>query len=145
MRTRAVSILLLAAATVVAGCSAGGAEEEEAEQPFVAGAEEIEGSDVSRITLVQSAVDRLALETTEIAEYGPELVIPYGALVYDEHGQAWTYTNPEPLVYIREPVEVDRIEGDDVVLASGPPAGTPVVWVAAAELYGVEVGVGGGH
>jgi hypothetical protein len=142
MRPRIGSILLLAAATVVvAGCSAEEADDE-AEGGFVAVAEEIEGSDVSRITLVESAVTRLALETAEI---GPDLVIPYGALLYDEQGQAWTYTSPEPLVYVREPVEVDRIEDDRVALASGPAPGTEVVTVGAAELYGVEVGVGGGH
>ncbi len=27
----------------------------------------------------------------------------------------------------------------------GPPAGTPVVTTGAAELYGAEIGVGGGH
>jgi hypothetical protein len=142
MRPRIGSILLLAAATVVvAGCSAEEADDE-AEGSFVAVAEEIEGSDVSRITLVESAVTRLALETVEI---GPDLVIPYGALLYDEKGQAWTYTSPEPLVYVREPVEVDRIEDERVALASGPAPGTEVVTVGAAELYGVEVGVGGGH
>lgn len=142
MRPQIGSILLLAAVTVVvAGCSAE-AVDDEAEGPFVAEAEEIEGSDVSRITLVESAVTRLALETAEV---GPDLVIPYGALLYDEQGQAWTYTSPEPLVYVREPVEVDRIEDERVALASGPAPGTEVVTVGAAELYGVEVGVGGGH
>ena len=142
MRPRIGLIILLAAATVVvAGCSAEEADDE-AEGPFVAVAEEIEGSDVSRITIVESAVTRLALETTEI---GPDLVIPYGALLYDELGQAWTYTSPESLVFVREPVEVDRIEDGQVALASGPAPGTEVVTVGAAELYGVEVGVGGGH
>jgi hypothetical protein len=36
---------------------------------------------------------------------------------------------------------VDSIRGGVAVLSVGPPAGTPVVTVGAAQLYGAEVGV----
>jgi hypothetical protein len=68
--------------------------------------------------------------------------IPYAALLYDATGNTWVYTNPEPFVFIRRPVSIDAIVGDEVRLRDGPPAGTDVVTVGVAELYGAEVGVG---
>ena len=65
-------------------------------------------------------------------------VIPYGAILYDTKGQTWTFTNPEPLVFIRHSVTVERISGDKVILTEGPPVGTTVVTVGSAELMGAE-------
>jgi hypothetical protein len=42
------------------------------------------------------------------------------------------------LVFVRQHVEVHSIDGNRVVLAEGPPAGTAVVTVGATELMGVE-------
>jgi hypothetical protein len=70
------------------------------------------------------------------------LVIPYSAVVYGLHGETWTYTNPEPLTYIRHPITVDHIEGGQAFLSDGPPAGTSVVTVGAQMLYGADTGVG---
>jgi len=52
------------------------------------------------------------------------------------------YVTSAPNVYIREPITVELIEGDRAVLTAGPAAGTAVVSVGAAELYGTETGVG---
>ncbi len=70
------------------------------------------------------------------------LVVPYGAVIYDPQGQTWTYTNPEPLVYQRAAISIDYIDGDDAILLDGPPPGTEVVVVGAAELSGFEAGIG---
>jgi hypothetical protein len=72
----------------------------------------------------------------------PQKVIPYSALMYDVHGDAWVYTNPEPLVFVRQPVTVEYVEGDLAVLKEGPAAGTPVVTVGAVELLGSEKSFG---
>jgi hypothetical protein len=69
-------------------------------------------------------------------------VIPYSAVLYDASGDAWVYTSPEPLQFVRARVTIDRIDGDLVVLQEGPAAGTKVVTVGAAELFGAESGVG---
>ena len=69
-------------------------------------------------------------------------VVPYNSLLYDLNGNSWIYTNPEPLVYVRAPVEIDYVEADLAVLAKGPPIGTAVVTTGASELYGAEFGVG---
>ena len=68
-------------------------------------------------------------------------IVPYASVMYDLQGNTWTYTNPEPLVYVRHPITVEYIDGDLAVLLDGPPAGTAVVTVGAAELFGVESGV----
>ena len=67
----------------------------------------------------------------------------FAALLYDADGRSWAYTNPTPLTFVREPVTVDRVDGDRAYLRSGPAPGTAVVTVGAAELLGVEYGVDG--
>jgi hypothetical protein len=69
-------------------------------------------------------------------------VIPYAAVLYDAKGNTWVYTNPEPLVFIRQPIQIDTIVGDEARLIDGPSVGTAVVTVGGAELYGTEFGVG---
>jgi hypothetical protein len=64
-------------------------------------------------------------------------------VLYDASGDTWTYTNPEPMVYVRAHITVDSIQGDQATLSSGPAAGTQVVGVGAVELYGTEFGVSG--
>jgi len=72
----------------------------------------------------------------------PQRVIPYSAVIYDATGKTWAYTNPEPLTFVRHAIDVEYIEGDLAVLKDGPAVGTPVVTAGAAELLGVEQGVG---
>ncbi len=83
-----------------------------------------------------------AHEVTLVGSSMPRKLIPHAALLYDAHGDTWVYTNPAPLVFVRQHISVNYIEGDRVVLYAGPPAGTAVVTVGAAELYGAETGVG---
>lgn len=105
--------------------------------------------EISRLTLSSKAAQRLGVETAPVGEAqtpnGPARSIPYSGIVYDADGTTWAYTNPEGLVFLRVGIVVDRIEGDLAILSEGPPIGTQVVTVAAAELWGVEIGVGGGH
>lgn len=106
--------------------------------------EAIEGSEFSRVILTEKAVERLDIQTApvEIRQMSSEhKAVPYSAVLYGLQGETWVYTNPEPLVYIREPIVVDYIEGDWVALAEGPEVDTPVVTVGASLLYGAEVGV----
>ncbi len=69
-------------------------------------------------------------------------IVPYAAVLYDPKGNTWVYTNPQPLVFIRQPIYIETIRGNEVILSGGPPAGTAVVTVGGAELYGTEFGVG---
>ncbi len=108
----------------------------------------IEGSDLSRVTLSEKAIQRLDLKTDTVRAVQVKRsktsrkVVPYSALIYDPQGQTWVYTNPQPRTFVRHKVEVDYIEDNLVVLNDGPPVGTVVVSVAVAELYGAEFGLG---
>ncbi len=108
--------------------------------------EPIEGSEVSRVILTEKAAERLGIETAQVREEemedGERLVIPYAAVLYTEDGQAWVYTNPEPFVFVRHPVTIERIDDEDVILKDGPAIGTTVVTAGAAELFGIEFGIG---
>jgi multidrug efflux pump subunit AcrA (membrane-fusion protein) len=100
---------------------------------------------VNQVTFTQKGADRVDLETAVSRPAGRYTLVPYAALIYDGDGLAWVYTSPQNLTFLRTRVVVDRIEGNQVLLADGPPPGTRVVTVGAAEVYGAELGIAGGH
>ena len=106
----------------------------------------IEGSELSRVTLTEKAMQRIDLRTTSVREQGTDgsarLAVPYSSLIYDPSGRTWVYTSPQPRTFVRQQVQVDRIEGDWVLLSDGPAVGTEVASVGVAQLYGSETGVG---
>jgi hypothetical protein len=144
-RQALVAVGLLAVALQLSACTQQAADAEaDAVEP--ARVEHVEGTDVSRLTLTAKAAERLGIQTKPVLAgrvgRATRRVIPYSAILYDAKGDTWVYANPEPLAYVRERVTVDYIQGDQAILTDGPPAGTPVVTVGAAELYGAETGVG---
>jgi hypothetical protein len=106
---------------------------------------EEQASGLKQLTLSEHAAQRLGVEVAEVANSGASLTVPYAAVIYDAQGKTWSYVNMAPLVYLREEIVVDRIDGDTAILSKGPAAGTSVVTTGSAELYGAETGVGGGH
>ena len=128
----------LVAGIMVAGCS------QPAEPPSEEAIhiEELE-SGLKTLTLSANAAERLGIETADVADAGAQTVVPYASVIYDAQGATWAYVAIEPLSFERESIVVESISGNEAVLADGPPAGTPVVIVGAAELYGAETGVGG--
>jgi hypothetical protein len=142
--TRALASVLTVLSVALAGCGQEAADA--APGAEAVSVTEIDDSDLHRVTLSESAAARLGLETIAVTEgSGGTLLIPYSALLYDATGATWTYTSPENLVFVREQVEVELIDGDFAQLTTGPEAGSTVVTVGAAELWGAETGVGGGH
>lgn len=98
---------------------------------------------IAKLTLTQRGVDRLELKTEPVtAGTGTEVLINYGALMYDANGKTWVYTSPAPRVYERREVTVSKVEAGVVTATAGPPAGTLVVTVGAAELFGAEFNTG---
>ncbi|HEU4666471.1 MAG TPA: hypothetical protein VFS79_02325 [Arthrobacter sp.] len=95
---------------------------------------------IARITLSQRAIERLDLvtDTVKPAPAGAGVLLPYAALLYDAQGKTWVYANPEPRVFERQAVTVSKVEAGVVTASAGPAVGTPVVTVAAAELFGAE-------
>jgi hypothetical protein len=117
--------------------------------------EPVEGTDIHRLTLSARAAERLGIETAVMgapvptaasrlagvgASAGGRVVVPYSAVLYDARGDTWVYTSPEALVFVRQRVSVDRIDGDRVILTDGPPAGVAFVTVGGAELLAAELG-----
>ncbi|MET3142598.1 UNVERIFIED_ORG: hypothetical protein ABIB19_002021 [Arthrobacter sp. UYEF10] len=99
---------------------------------------------IARITLSQRAIDRLQLvtDTVKPAPGGAGLLLPYAALLYDAQGKTWVYANTAPRVYERQAVTVTQVEAGAVTASAGPAAGTAVVTVGAAELFGAEFNTG---
>ena len=140
-RSGRVAVVLLSTGIALAGCaSAHGADHAPVE---VAGVETPAGGGPMVVTLSEAAVERLGVRTATVSTAPDGRVVPYGALVYEADGSAWVFVQTEPLTYQRAPMTVAAIRGDQVTFTAGPPAGTEVVTVGAAELVGVEIGIDG--
>jgi len=133
---RAVGALLVAA-IALSGCAKTATVAASRKEPFKL--EKIEGTERKRVRLEPKAAERLRLETVPVTE---SRKVPYGALLYDTKGGTSVYTVPEPLLFVRQPVTVESIDGGVVVLKEGPPVGTAVVTAGGSELTGIEFGVG---
>src|SRR5215208_6579712 len=139
-----VAVLMIGALSLVIFTRAS-ADETETSYSEPAKVEPIEGSSINRVTLSQKAAERLGIETAAVEDEeaggAPAKVLPYSAVLYDANGDTWTYTNPEPLVFVRHQISIDRVDGESAILSDGPDVGTKVVTVGAAELIGTEFGV----
>jgi len=100
------------------------------------------------VTLDEKAAVRLGIQTAAVADAGTvregsssALAVPYSAILYDKDGNAFVYTNPGGLTFVRAPITVDYVEGDQAILSDGPSSGTQVVAVGVAELWGAETGL----
>ena len=136
--------LLTAAALALAACSTAPAPDLAPPATVVP----VKGSDIPRLELAPSAVQRLGIQTQPVAAAAPGTagaseVIPYAAVVYDTDGSSWTYVETAADTYLRQPITVTVIRGDVALLSAGPPVGTPVVTVGSAELLGTEYNISG--
>jgi ABC-type oligopeptide transport system substrate-binding subunit len=135
-RLALAGLVVATAALPVAGCTEVETETATGYEPSTL--EPVKGNkDVQRVTFTEEGARRVDLQTAAVRRN----VVPYAALIYDPEGKTYVYTSPKPLEYLREEVKVDRIEGDRVLVSRGPPAGTEVVTVGAAEVYGTELEV----
>jgi hypothetical protein len=140
LRAACAALGLMAAGASLSACgeASSGYDYETASHHEPAKLEPIEGTDVQRVIFTAEGAKRVGLQTSTIHQNGQETVIPYGAVIYGADGNAYTYTAPEPLTFVRQEIEIDRVDGNSVMLSDGPPAGTEVVTVGAAEVYGTE-------
>ena len=107
--------------------------------------DEVANSEFKKITFTAEGARRTGLETAAVGRAGRRMVVPYAALIYDPKGNTYVYTSPERLTFMRAAVDVETIKGDRAFLRSGPAPGTEVVTVGAAEVYGTELEIAGGH
>ncbi|SEL66343.1 hypothetical protein [Streptacidiphilus jiangxiensis] len=98
---------------------------------------------VRKVVLTPLAERRVRLQTvTSVPGGRGETDVPITAIIYDPDGVPWVYVPDGGHAYTRHAITIARYDGDTVALGAGPTAGTPVVVVGAAELLGVEYGVG---
>jgi hypothetical protein len=139
---RAAAAGLLIAVLGLSGCAKTVATTAKKNEPFKL--EKIEGTERKRVRLEPKAAERLGVQTEPVAALAAaddgsvRTSIPYGALLYDTKGGTSVYTNPEPLLFVRQAVKVVSIDGGTAVLSEGPPPGT----AGGTELTGIEFGVG---
>jgi hypothetical protein len=99
----------------------------------------------ARVILTDEAQRRIQLQTTKVRLEDGDLEVEHAALVFDKKGKPWVFTVVGPLTYVRAPVEIEEIDDELMILASGPPPGTEVVTVGAIELWGTELEIAGSH
>jgi hypothetical protein len=140
LRAACAGLVLIAGVVSLSACgeASSGYDYETASHHVPAKLEPIKGTDVQRVIFDAEAAERVGLKTAPIRQDGQETVIPYNAVIYGADGNTYAYTAPEPLTYVRQEINIDRVAGDSVMLSDGPPTGTEVVTVGAAEVYGTE-------
>lgn len=146
-RTTLRKAVLGCVVVVAVGTSAGCAEiESVTAEPYQPAALESTGPDKpARVILTEEAVDRVALQTTEVKALGEDLTVDHAALVFDKAGKPWVFSVVGPRTYVRATVAIKEVQDNVVTLSAGPPAGTQVVTVGAIELWGAELGIAGKH
>jgi hypothetical protein len=143
MRLLAAGVALVFAGAGLSGCTE--VETEAAQGYLPSHVEEIDGSDLKRVTLTEEGARRTGLETARVRRAGRQRVVPYASLIYDGDGKTWVYTSPRALHYERAPVVVDRVDGARALLRDGPAVGTTIVTTGAIQVYGSELEIGGDH
>jgi hypothetical protein len=151
-RRWALAPLLLAVVVGLGGCYK---DPPAADPPPPAQLKAIPGTTLHYVTLTPRALADVGVRLTAVRDAAAAVraelpragsraltVIPLQAVIYDPQGRAWTYTTAGPRTFVRKPIAIALIVGDEAVLRSGPPPGTPVVTVGAPELLGAEYGVG---
>ncbi|MEJ7814373.1 MAG: hypothetical protein WKF53_04255 [Rubrobacter sp.] len=141
LRAACAGLVLIAAGVVslsACGEASSGYDYETASHHEPAKLEPIKGTDVQRVIFDAEGADRVGLQTAPIRQNGQETIIPYGAVIYGVDGNTYTYTAPEPLTFVRQEINIDHVAGESAMLSDGPPVGTEVVTVGAAEVYGTE-------
>ena len=129
------TVLVVFVVLGIAACSSAAASDEPAPPARVV---RVHGVKERRIILTPKAVRRLGLRTASVVASSMGTSVPYSALIYDPHGRTWVYEQVRPRTFQRARVTVDRVDGDVALLSTAPSAGTKVVSVATAEVYGTE-------
>ena len=140
LRAAWAGLVLIACVVSLSACgeASSGYDYETASHHDPAELEPIKGTDVSRVVIDAEGVKRAGIQTAPIHQNGQGTVMPHSAVIFDADGETFTYTVPEPRTYVRQKIVIDHVDGDSVMLSDGPPAGTEVVTVGAALVYGSE-------
>ncbi len=132
---RLLMLIVIVSVLSLSACAPAAAPEEEIKPVTLA---PVTGTDLNRITLTEEAAKRLDVQTAEVHEADGKMAVPYASILYEANGNTWVYVNVAPLVFVRQAIVIDSINGDEAILSKGPDSGSTVVTVGAAELYGSE-------
>jgi hypothetical protein len=140
LRAACTGLVLIAGVISLSACGGGstGYDYETASHHDPAELEPIKGTDVHRVIIDAEGVERAGIQTAPVRQNGQGLVMPHSAVIFDAEGHTYAYTSPEPRTYVRQKIVIDHVDGDSAMLSDGPPAGTEVVTVGAALVYGTE-------
>lgn len=135
-----LTLFVVAAAVMLAACSTAAEGISSGDEPVVV--EEVEGTELSRLTLSESAAERLDIQTVLVEAASEGSVVPSAAVIIDPDGVYWVYANPDPFVFLRHEIRPVVEEGGQAFFVEGPEVGTAVVVIGVPELYGAEFGIG---
>jgi hypothetical protein len=140
-RRAAAMLVVLAATLSLTACTEVTPAEKEHYSP--AAISPVKGKeDLVSVTLTREGADRIEIATGKVGQRDGRKTIPYAALLYENDGSAFVYTNPSGLTYVRAHIAIDRVAGDRVLLDEGPPVGTRVVTTGAPQVHGAELEYG---
>ena len=91
-----------------------------------------------------TGAEQVDLQTEVPDETGGTRVVPYTALIYDGQGVSWVYTSPEPLTFLRARSTWSASRGPGL-LRGRSRRRRRCRDDGAAEVYGAELEIGGGH
>ena len=129
-------LLLVAVLTTAAACSKVESSESEYKDP--ATLTEIDGKTNKQVTFTERAMERIGVETKPVTDGAGGRVVPYSSIVYDPDGTTWVFTEVKPRSFLRVPITVLDIRGEEVLISDGPASGTLVATVGVSELFGAE-------
>ena len=132
-------VAVMVVAMPLAGCDDAPEAKTESARPATVEKQE---SGPSRIKLTELAAKRLDIQFEEMKGTNGRLEASYNVVFYGNFGQEWVIVSPQPNVFMRTAVKIERVEGDKVYFSKGPPVGTKLVNDGIAELIGIEYGIG---
>ena len=136
-----MAALLVAGGLAVAGCSA--AQGGEGAPVKVASVSTQAAGVPGIVTLADAAVQRLGLTTAPVTARPGGTGVPYGTLVFGPTDRRGCSSRRHPELPARPRPGRRHHRRRGAGFTSGPPVGTDVVTVGAAELVGVEIGIDG--
>ena len=135
LRRLGAGLALLASGLVLGACSEVESNLRENQPYEVIGPEE---AAIKTVKMEDATAALLPVRTTTVRRKGDRKVVSHNAVIYNPDGEAFVYTKPKAETYIREPIEIVRVNGDDAVLSDGPRTGTTIVTTGSAELLATE-------
>jgi hypothetical protein len=134
-RRLGAGLALVASALVLGACEEVPSNLRE-NQPYTV--EGPEDAAIKTVKMEDATAALLPVELTTVRREGGRKVVSHDAVIYNPDGGSFVYTKPKAETYIRAPIEIVRVKGDDASLSNGPPAGTKIVTTGSAELLATE-------